>query len=223
MRILITGATGMVGSEVVRQALLQEEITEIVVLTRRALELQHPKLKEIIHKNFLDYRGLEETIKTCDSCIWCLGIPQAMVTAEEYHTITYSYTIAAAKAFLSVNPDISFVFVSGGGADSKEKSRILFAREKGKTENELKRIFNKNLVIARPGGINPVVKPKNVPFSYKLFYPFFPVLKLIMPNYVISSVELSQVLIYLAKNGSSQIILENKDLKRIYQEVGHRK
>ena len=123
MRILITGATGMVGSEVVRQAILQDDIEDILVLGRRPLPITHPKLRFVLHSDFQNYTGLGEEFKKCDACIWCLGVPQAWATAEEYHTITYSYTIAAAKALLTVNPDITFVFVSGGGADSKEKSR----------------------------------------------------------------------------------------------------
>jgi len=109
--------------------------------------------------------------------------------------------------------------MSGGGADSKETSRLLFAREKGKTENELKRIFTRNLVIVRQGGINPVIKPKNVPFYYKLFYPFFPLLKFTLPNSVISSVELSRVLLFLVKNGSSKIMMENTDLNKLFNNL----
>ncbi len=183
------------------------------------MDLNHPKLKVIIRSDFLNYSGLEHEFQKCDSCIWCLGVPQSRVSAEEYHTITCSYTIETAKFLRAVNPNISFVFMSGGGADSKETSRLLFAREKGKTENELKRIFTRNLVIVRQGGINPVIKPKNVPFYYKLFYPFFPLLKFTLPNSVISSVELSRVLLFLVKNGSSKIMMENTDLNKLFNNL----
>lgn len=215
MKILITGATGMVGSEVVRQALLQPQFEEIILLVRRPADYSDPRVKVIVHHDFLDYASLKETFKNIHAMIWCLGIPQSMVTKEEYHVITYDYTLNAAQTLLEVNPAATFVFVSGGGADSTEKSRITFAREKGKTENALMRLSFNKLVIARPGGIYPIVKPKNVPFAYKLFYPFFPLFKLIMPGRVITSVELAKVLLILSEKGSEQIILENGELKAL--------
>ncbi|MFI5171181.1 MAG: NAD(P)H-binding protein [Chitinophagales bacterium] len=218
MKLLITGATGMVGSEVVRQALVQNEIEAIFVLTRRPLSIKHQKINEIIHSDFLNYSGLEEIFKQCDACIWALGIPQAWVTKEEYHVITYDYTLAAANAMIAANPLIRFLFVSGGGADSTEKSRITFAREKGKTENALQQLNLTSLIITRPGGIQPIVKPEKAPFSYRLVYPLFPLLKIIMPGQMITSVELAKVILYLVKNGSDEIILENRELKRIYKE-----
>jgi hypothetical protein len=116
---------------------------------------------------------------------------------------------------LNANPTISFVFVSGGGADSSEKSKTLFASVKGKTENELKRLPFIQLVIARPGGIKPVHKNPNAPFVVKLMIPLFPIFEWLAPSHVISSVELAKVLLHLAKKGSDQLVLENVDLKRI--------
>lgn len=220
MKILITGATGMVGSEVLRQAIQQNDIEEIYVLTRRPLTFHDPKIKEIIHSDFLNYSGMEEIFNKCDACLWCLGIPQAWVTKEEYHVITYDYTLAAAKAMYNENPGITFLFLSGGGADSKEKSRITFAREKGKIENALLKLNLKRLIIPRPGGIQPITKPEKAPFSYRIIYPILPLLNKLIPSQFITSVELSRVLLYLVKNGSDQIILENRDLKKISKENG---
>jgi uncharacterized protein YbjT (DUF2867 family) len=215
MKIIVTGPTGTVGSEVIRQAIRDEDIHEVIALTRRPIDIHHPRLRTITHKNFLDYSGLDAVFKGADACIWALGISQTQVSKEEYEVITHDYTIAAAKAMLNANPTISFIFVSGGGADSSEKSKTLFARVKGKTENELKRLPFIQLVIARPGGIKPVHKNPNAPFVVKLMIPLFPIFERLAPTLVISSVDLAKVLLNLVKKGSDKIILENVDLKRI--------
>ncbi|MFN0274995.1 MAG: NAD(P)H-binding protein [Chitinophagales bacterium] len=218
MKLIVTGATGTTGSETVRQALADETIQQVTAIVRRPLNMEHPKLKTIIHKDFLNYESLEEVFAAHNACAWCLGVPQAYVTKQEYHVITYEYALAAAKAMLEVNPAITFLFVSGSGADSKEKSIITFSREKGKTENALMRLPFKKLIIPRPGGIYPITKPEKYPFSYNFFYWFYPLVKLIAPKQAITSVELAQVILYLLKNGSEKIILENRELRELLKK-----
>ena len=155
MKLLVTGATGMVGSEVVRQAVLDPECQTIIALVRKPLSIQHPKLKTVLHQDYLDYASLTDVFRDVDACLWCLGISQSLVSKEEYHVITHDYAVAGAQAMLAANPKLTFVFVSGKGADPTEQSRVLFARVKGKTENVLRRLPFKQLVIARPGGIKP--------------------------------------------------------------------
>ena len=216
MNLLITGATGMVGAEVVRQAILDDDVSQVTCLVRREGNLQHPKVKYIVHNNFLDYSGLAELFKQQDACIWALGVSQTQVGKEEYHQITFDYTIAAAKAMLAAKPSIQFLFVSGEGSDTTEKSRALFARVKGKTENELMRMDFQQLIIARPGAIRPVHKNKNAPFAYKLLLPLFPVVQFFAPAVVISSVELALALIFLLKKGGAQKqLVEHKELKKL--------
>ena len=216
MNLLITGATGMVGAEVVRQAILDDDVTQVTCLVRREGNLQHPKVKYIVHNNFLDYSGLAELFKQQDACIWALGVSQTQVGKEEYHQVTFDYTIAAAKAMLAAKPSIQFLFVSGEGSDTTEKSRALFARVKGKTENELMRMDFQQLIIARPGAIRPVHKNKNAPFAYKLLLPLFPVVQFFAPAVVISSVELALALIFLLKKGGAQKqLVEHKELKKL--------
>ena len=218
MKILVTGATGLVGAEVVRQAILDDDILQVTCLVRRTGDLTHPKLKYIVHPNFLDYSGLSEVFNDHDACIWALGISQTQVNKEQYHQITYDYTIAAAKAMLQANPHITFLFVSGEGADSTEKSRALFARVKGKTENELQRMNFKKLILARPGAIRPTHKNKNAPLAYKVMLPLIPVLQLFAPSKVISSRDLALALIFLLKkNGREKQLLENPELKKLVQ------
>ena len=217
MKIIITGATGMVGSEVVRQAILDDAITEITAIVRKPLSISHPKLKIVLHQNFLDYTALSETFKANDACLWCLGISQTQVNKEEYHTITYDYCVAAADAMLKVNPAINFIFLSGAGADSEEKSRTLFARVKGKTENALQKLPFKKLYIARPAAIRPIAKREKAPLFEKILRPLFPIFQLIIPSQIITSVDLAKALLHLAKKGADKIILESAELKNLIQ------
>src|SRR5262245_42727081 len=128
MKILVTGATGMAGAEVIRQAIADQSIEKITALVRKPLLLKDARLQIVIHADFLDYSNCAHLFREHDVCIWCLGISQTQVSKQEYHTITYEYVVAAANAMLAVNPSIGFIFISGDGADPTEKSKTLFAR-----------------------------------------------------------------------------------------------
>lgn len=219
MKLIVTGATGTTGSETVRQALHDESFKQVTAIVRRPLDIGHPKLKTIIHTDFLNYAPLKQVFSEHDACAWCLGVPQAFVTKDEYHVITYEYALAAAQAMLEANSNITFLFVSGAGADSKEKSIITFSREKGKTENALMRLPFKKLIIPRPGGIYPIIKPEKYPFSYNFFYWTYPIVKRLLPNQAITSVELAKVILYLIKNGSDKIILENREMRQLLKKI----
>jgi len=215
MRLLLMGATGMVGSEVLRQALNDKEISEIVALGRRAVEARHPKLKTVIHQDFMNYTPLRNELERIDACIWCLGVSQLQVSKEEYEIITYEYTLAAAKAMIVANPAIYFVFVSGDGADQTGKTKTLFGRVKGKAEKDLMELPFKNLVIARPAGIKPFRGNPRAPFLYKIFYFSYPIWKILTPTKVITSVDLAKALLYLAKIKTDQVIFNNRELKEM--------
>lgn len=213
MKIIITGATGMAGSEVVRQAINDDTITNIIALVRRPMEITHPKITTVIHDDYSLYDDVKDHFRDCDACIWCLGISQLQVSKEQYAVITYDYTIAAAKAMLAVNPSIHFVFLSGNGADRTEKSKVLFARLKGKTENALLKCGLKNITIARPDAIWPKHRNKRAPFAYKLVIPLFPMIELLAPRKIIGSLPLAKALLYLAKNPGEKNTYENMELR----------
>lgn len=219
MKIIVTGATGMVGSEVIRQAIADDAIEEITAIVRRPLPVQHAKLKTVIHKDFLDYSTLTDVFQNNDACLWCLGISQNQVDEKQYITITYDYMAAAAKAMLAANPSIHLLFLSGEGANSEEKSRFLFGRVKGKTENALRAMPFKTLHIARPAGILPVNFSEKVPFILGLQYLLTRIFRYLTPRYVITSVELAKALLYIVKNGASQTILSYRDLNLIAKEL----
>lgn len=211
MKIIIAGATGMAGSEVVRQALVDDSIEEIIALVRRPLNQQHPKITTVIHQDFLNYAAVKDKFIRADACIWCLGKSQLQVSKAELAVITYDYTIAAAKAMLDINPNIHFVFLSGNGADRTEKSRVLFARMKGRAENTLMQSGLKKITVARPDAIWPKHKNKNAPFAYKLAFPFFPLVEKFAPSKIIGSVQLAKALLYLSKNPGEKNTYENME------------
>jgi hypothetical protein len=216
MKIIITGATGMVGSEAVRQALADNDITKVVAIVRRPLTIQHPKLDVIIHNDFLDYTSLTDLFKEAGACIWCLGVSQLQVSKEEYIKITHDYAIEAAKAMMTANPSVRFLFVSGVGADNTEQSKTIFAREKGRTENDLKKSGLKNLYIIRPGSIKPVNGYSNVPFAYWIGYAvikiLYPLVKIASPSFIIKSTEIAKAVLYISKKGDERQLIGNKEM-----------
>jgi uncharacterized protein YbjT (DUF2867 family) len=212
--IIVTGATGTAGSEVILEALNDSEISSVTAIVRRPLSIAHPKLKVIVHKDFMNYARLEDVFKQSEACVWCLGISQTLVTKEEYIHLTYDYALAAAKAMLNANPNITFLFLSGMGADSNEKSRTLFAWVKGKTENALKKLPFKHLYIVRPGGIVPSHPKPNSSFKEKIYGSVNKVFGVLLPSMSISSANLAKAMLNIVKKGSDLVIHENKDLQK---------
>jgi len=220
MKLIITGATGMVGSEVLHQAIADDEIESVTVIVRRPVDISHPKLKTIIHQNFSDYSNLAEVFKNNHAVIWCLGISQNLVSKEEYITITYDYAIAFAKDALSANAELSFLFLSGRGADNTGKTKLLFGKIKGKTENALKQLPFQKLYIARPNAINPVNKPKNLPFILRLQYFMVKIFSHITPSFIINSDELAKALLFIVKkNEAGHRLYADFELKKIAKQL----
>ena len=215
MKIIITGSTGTVGSELVKEAVADNDITEVILLARNPSETKHPKIREVIHKNFLDYSGLENIFRETDACLWCLGISQTKVSKEDYFIITYDYAVAAAKAMLAANPAITFLFLSGQGADSTEKSRVRFAKVKGQTENALRAMNFRKLIIFRPGGINPVSKSKNVSINKKFEFLFIQLMKVIVPWAVVNTDVLAKAMLKSIKQDNGQVILSHKMIRQL--------
>lgn len=214
MKIILTGATGTAGSEVLRQALADPDVTDVLVLSRRPLDITDPKLRVAVVKNFLDYSEVGPQFTGYGACLWCLGISQTEVSKEDYETITYGYALAAAQAMKDLGEGFRFCFLSGRGADSNEKSSILFARVKGKTENSLTGLGQPKAWHFRPGYIHPTTAPPRRRLE-RWLAPLTPLFYRFLPSHIISTVELAKAMLYVAKRGSSLRIIENDDIREI--------
>jgi len=215
MKIIVTGSTGTVGSELVRQAVADNDIEEVILLARNQSEIKHPRIRQIIHKHFTDYSGLENIFKEADACIWCLGISQTTVSRGDYFAITYDYAVAAAKAILAANPSITFLFLSGQGADSSETSKVRFAKVKGQTENALRAMNFKQLLIFRPGGIYPVTKNRNLTVNKKIELALIRLMRLIAPWTVVNTDVLAKAMLKSLKQDVGQVILSHKMIRAL--------
>lgn len=214
MKIIITGATGMIGEGVLIECLANPEITEVLSVSRKPTGKSHPKLKEYIVSDFLSLQEDDEKLKGYDACFYCAGVSAVGMKAEEYKRITYDTTLHFAKA-LHPNPKMSFVYVSGGGTDSTEKGLLKWARIKGKTENDLAKLPFKQVFGFRIGFVKPAAGQKHIHLYYRLFSRFFPVVKLIAPNIYSTMREITQAMIYFSKNGYHRDVIDVKDIHQV--------
>jgi uncharacterized protein YbjT (DUF2867 family) len=210
MHIILTGATGLTGGEVLRQALLDPGITQVTVLTRRTLGVSHPKLHEVILRDFLDYTGLD--LRSATACIWCLGVSQVGAEEAAYIRTTVDVPLAAARAMHDANPNMRFCFVSGRSADPTEQRRSLFARIKGRAERQLAEV-GLPLFIFRPGYIRPTaISGPRKDFS-RFLAPIGMLVSLLGADYAIDCDRLAHCLLDVARHGARQPLLINSELR----------
>ena len=210
MKILLTGATGFAGGEVLRQLLIDPAVDQVTLLLRRPSGFSHAKLKEIVLADFLDYSQVAASLDA-DACIWCLGVSQTAVDEATYIAITHGYALAAARAMLAANPHMRICFLSGRGADQREKSRSLFGRIKGRTERELGEL-SANVFHFRPAFIRRAHAGQKRPLVPLLFEPIAWVVNRFTDGFSVSVATLAQCLIDVAKRGAGQKILSNREI-----------
>jgi uncharacterized protein YbjT (DUF2867 family) len=214
MQIIITGATGRAGAAVVR-ASLDDASMRVIVWSRRPTKIEHPQLCERLVADFTSYESIADDLRNSSAILWCLGVSQSQVSASEYEAITLGYTIAAVQAAATYNPRIRFCFLSGGGADSTETSRVLFARIKGKAENAVLSTLD-DAYCLRPGYIRsrgPVLNRRTL--ADRTFGLLSPVVERLAPNLVIEDTALARAMLRVAQDGANRRILENAELRRI--------
>jgi nucleoside-diphosphate-sugar epimerase len=212
IKVIITGATGMVGEGVLLACLQNSTVAEVLIVSRRHYDLQHPKLKELLVPDFLKLDNFATSITGYDACFFCAGISSVGMKEAQYRHITYDTTLAFAKSLLAVNPNMVFTFVSGSNTDSSEKGRIMWARVKGKTENDLARLPFKAEYNFRPGGMLPFKEQQN----WKAIYKFIvKVITLFMPAKIITMQELGSAMINATTIGYHKQILEIADIKEL--------
>ncbi len=210
--IIITGTNGLVGNLILQKCLQRNDVAKVTSITRKPLGIYHPKLEEVIHDDFLDYTKIEAHLKNQDVCFYCIGVYTGQVPAEEFKVITVAFTEVFAIALKENSPSASFCFLSGQGADSSEKSKVLFAREKGIAENILLKLNFKNIHIFRPGYIYPDAPRVEPNFFYKLMRILYKPVKFIYPNIGLTSEKLTNTMVEVGINGG-KIILENADIR----------
>jgi uncharacterized protein YbjT (DUF2867 family) len=217
--VIITGANGMIGDIILKKCLINNDIAKITTITRKPLDFSHPKVNQIIHTDFLDFSKIENQLIGQDVCFYCLGVYTGQVPTEEFKKITVAFTEVFAQALRKNSMATSFCFLSGAGADSFEKSKVLFAREKGIAENILIKLQFKSIHIFRPGYIYPVI-PRVEPNSlYKLMRWMHPLLKFVYPNLSVTSIELANTMFEVGMKGENKILYENVDIRKYRKPV----
>jgi len=215
IKVIIFGASGMVGRGVLLECLDSDYVESVLIVNRESIGIEHEKLKEVIHKEFLDYSSIEEDLKGYNACFWTLGISAIGISEDKYRQITYNFTLKAAELLVRLNPGSTFCYVSGAGTDSTEKGRSMWARVKGKTENAIMALPFKASFMFRPGYIQPMrgVKSKTGWYNtlYVLFKWIYPLVNAVSPNSVTTSVAIGKSMILCALNGKENKVLYSKD------------
>lgn len=219
MKILLFGATGMIGQGVLRECLADPEVTQVVSLARANTGQTHAKLREVAHKDFSNFKPVEDEFKEIDACFFCLGVSASGMTEADYRHVTFDYTTAAAEMLLAQSPKATFIYVSGAGTDSSEKGRWMWARVKGFTENTLLKLpFPRNFMF-RPGYIQPVhgtqSKTALYRFAYGLLGPLYPLWKRLFPRHMLTTEDLGRAMLQAAKHGAEPAVLESWHLAEL--------
>jgi uncharacterized protein YbjT (DUF2867 family) len=215
-RIVIVGATGMVGGYALRYALNRAAVGRVTAIGRRKLGISHPKLNEVLHQDFADCSTLAEALSGQDAAVFCLGAYTGAVPDAELRMITVDYTVEFARVLRASSPGAAFSFLSGNGADPTERSRMAFARYKGEAENALLAAGFPHVYIFRPAYIYPVEPRKEPNFSYRLLRAVYPAFRVLFPNQVIPADDLGRAMVDVVVRGTAEherVVFENRDIR----------
>jgi uncharacterized protein YbjT (DUF2867 family) len=219
MKVILFGATGMVGQGVLRECLLDAGVETVLAVGRSPTGQANPKLREIVHADFLDFSAIQSQLAGFDACFFCLGVSSVGMNEERYRHLTYDITMAAATALAKLNPGMVFVYVTGRGTDSTEKGSLMWARVKGKTENDLLKLPFKAAYMFRPAGIQPLhgVKSKTgwIQAIYVGTAPLLSLLNRVAPAYMTTSEQIGRAMIKVARDGYPKPILESEDINAV--------
>jgi uncharacterized protein YbjT (DUF2867 family) len=219
MKVILFGATGMVGQGVLRECLLDADVETVLAVGRSPTGVQNAKLREIVHDNFLDFSTIESQLAGYDACFFCLGVSSVGMSEERYRHLTYDITLAAATTLSKLNPGMVFVYVTGQGTDSTEQGRLMWARIKGKTENDLLKLPFKAAYMFRPAGIQPLhgVKSRTawIQAIYVVASPLLTWLDRVAPKYMTTTEQVGRAMIKVARDGYPKPVLESEDINRV--------
>jgi uncharacterized protein YbjT (DUF2867 family) len=216
MKVILFGATGMIGQGVLRECLLDAGVSEVLSVSRRPGGVSHAKLRELIHADFTDFSAVAGQFAGFDACFFCLGVSSRGMGEAAYTRVTHDFAMAAAEPMARLNPGMTFVFVSGMGTDSTEKGRLMWARVKGKAENALARLPFKAVYMIRPGYIQPMHGARSsdraTRFMYFFMRPFYPLWKLLFRRYVTTTETIGKAMLRVAREGWPDRILESNGI-----------
>ena len=219
MKVLLFGATGMVGAGTLLECLADSRVTSVLAVTRSPTGRTHPKLREVLHADFFNYESLRDDFAACDVCFFCLGVSSIGLKEADYTRLTYDLTMAAARVMAQVNPKMTFCYVSGVGTDSSERGRTMWARVKGRTENALLGLPFKAAFMFRPGYIQPIgdVQSKTgwVQTAYDILAPFYPLVHRLLPDNTTTTAILGRAMIQVALGGHSKSIVYSRDMNSL--------
>jgi uncharacterized protein YbjT (DUF2867 family) len=219
VNVVLFGATGMLGQGVLRECLLDADVERVLTIGRTATGVRHAKLQEIVHPDMWNYAPIEDQLRGFDACFFCLGVTSAGMSEADYTRVTYGITIAAAETLCRLNPAMTFVFVSGAGADSSEQGRLMWARVKGKTENAIIRLPFKSSYVFRPGVVQPVHGERSRTAAYRVLYavtkPLVPLIRRLWPNQILTTEQFGRAMLLVVRHGAPKRVLESADINAL--------
>lgn len=219
MKVMIFGASGMVGQGVLRECLLAADVQTVLQVSRRPGVKQHAKLRDLVQPDLFDLKAVRDKLSGYDACFFCLGVSSTGMGEEDYSRLTFELTLDIAELLSQLNPEMIFTYVSGQGTDNTERGKIMWARVKGKTENKLLRLPFKAAYMFRPGIIQPLHGARSKTRSYRLFYlfaaPLLPLARRFWPDQVLTTEQVGRAMLTAARNGAPKKILETADIRAL--------
>lgn len=219
IKAIITGTTGMVGEGVLHECLQRPEVKSVLIINRKPLGVSHPKLTEIIHADFFNFSPIEDQLKGYNACFFCLGVSSIGMKEQDYYRSTYMLTTHVAETLSKLNPGMTFCYVSGAGTDSSEKGRSMWARVKGKTENDLIKLPFREVYAFRPGFILPTKGLTKANKLYKYLSWLFPIGRALYPNGFCTLKELGLAMIVIVNKDYPKKVISGKDIILLAKEA----
>lgn len=222
MNVLIFGASGMVGQGALREALIATDVDQVFVIGRKLLANRHERLTQVICEDFAFLPQAIAQLPVINACFFCLGQSSSGMNEQQYCALTYDLTLSAANALVEINPAMTFIYVSGAGTDSSEQGKSMWARVKGVTENALLNCGFSAVYLFRPAIIQPLNGIRSKTASYRIFYqlitPFFPLLKLLLPNHILTTSDMGLAMLNAVRRGYPTPVLEVKDIANLAKQ-----
>jgi uncharacterized protein YbjT (DUF2867 family) len=219
MNVVLFGATGMIGQGVLRECLLDPGVDSVLAVGRTPPTTQHPKLRALVHRDLLDYSTIADDLTGFDACFFCLGVSSAGMSEPDYRRVSYDIPRAAAQVLAARNPGMTFILLSGAGADSTGRSRVMWARVKGRAENELLALPFRAAYVFRPAFVQPMHGIRSKTPLYRALYavgaPLYPLWKRFLPKYVTTTEQMGRAMIAVARRGAPKRVLENADINAV--------